>query len=179
MSDSLLHTAFGTERKVLVMKPREKEFCRLMTVYADPVRAAREAGFKQPEKAWAELSAREEIVSEIRRRSENIRSIFESTAVCGLYRLAYGGVSDALTLALQENPGEVDLRSLDLRNVSEIKRTDKGVELRFCDRIKAADKLQELLSGDAEQDGAAGLLDAIRLSAEALSSRSERDADAV
>lgn len=161
------------------MKPREKEFCRLMTVYADPVRAAREAGYKQPEQAWSELSAREEIVDEIRRRCGNIRSIFESTAICGLYRLAYGGVSDALTFLEREIVSEEDLRTLDLRNVSEIKRTDKGVEVRFCDRMKAVDKLQELLGSGAATGNGSGLLDAILLSAEALGSRSGSEPDAV
>ena len=161
------------------MKPREKEFCRLMTVYADPVRAAREAGYKAPEKAWSELSAREEIVGEIRRRSENIRSIYESTAACGLYRLAYGGVSDALIPVFREELSDDDLRSLDLRNVSEIKRTDKGVEIRFCDRIKAAQMLEELFSAKTDRDDSTGLLDAIRMSAEALSSRSGSEPDAV
>lgn len=161
------------------MKPREKEFCRLMTIYGDPIQAARQAGFKHPENAWPELCAREEIVSEIRRRSESIRSIFESTAACGLYRLAYGGVSDALTLLYREQLSEDDLKTLDLRNVSEIKRTDKGIEIRFCDRIKAVERLHELLSADAEQEGSTGLLDAILLSAEALGSRGGSGFDAV
>lgn len=161
------------------MKPREKEFCRLMTIYGDPIQAARQAGFKHPENAWSELCAREEIVSEIRRRSESIRSIFESTAACGLYRLAYGGVSDALTLLYREQLSEDDLKTLDLRNVSEIKRTDKGIEIRFCDRIKAVERLHELLSADAEQEGSTGLLDAILLSAEALGSRGGSGFDAV
>ena len=161
------------------MKPREKEFCRLMTVYADPVRAAREAGYKHPESAWSALAAREEVVGEIRRRCENIRSIYESTAVCGLYRLAYGGVSDALTLLYREDMSEAELRSLDLRNVAEIKRSDKSIEVKFCDRIKAVDKLRELLNDGAEQESGTGLLDAIRLSAEALGSRGGSDPDAL
>ena len=150
-----------------------------MTVYADPIRAAREAGYKHPEDAWSELSAREEIVSEIRRRCENIRSIIESTAVCGLYGLAYGGVSDALTFISREIIREEELQALDLRNVAEIKRTDKGVELKFCDRLKAVDKLQELLHADGKQGGGSGLLDAILLSAEALGSRGGSETDAV
>ena len=161
------------------MKPREKEFCRLMTVYADPVRAAREAGYKHPENAWSDLSAREEIVGEIRRRCENIRSIYESSAVCGLYRLAYGGVGDALTLLYRDHISEEELKTLDLRNISEIKRTDKSIELKFCDRIKAVDKLQELLGSGAEQGSGTGLLDAIRLSAEALGSSTGSDPDAL
>lgn len=161
------------------MKPREKEFCRLMTVYADPIRAAREAGYKDPHRAWSELSAREEIVDEIRRRCENIRSIYESTAISGLYRLAYGGVNDALTFINREVIRDEDLRALDLRNVSEIKRTDKGVEIRFCDRMKAVERLQELLGSGSGQARGTGLLDAILLSAQALGSRGGSGTDAV
>ena len=161
------------------MKPKEKEFCRLMTIYADPIKAAREAGYPHPEKAWSALSAKEEIVSDIRRRCENIRSVYENTAICGLYKLAYGGVSDALTLLYREDLSEDDLQSLDLRNVSEIKRTDKGIEVKFCDRIKAVDKLQELLGNGSGQGNGSGLLDAIMTSAEALGSRIGSESDAV
>lgn len=159
------------------MKPREKEFCRLMTVVADPIKAARKAGYKHPERAWSELAAREEIVSEIRRRCKNIRSVYENTAICGLYKLAYGGVSDALSLLYRDTLSEEDLSLLDLRNVSEIKRTDKGIEVKFCDRIKAIDKLQELLGNSTEQGSGSGLLDAILTSAEALGNRSGSETD--
>ncbi len=77
-------------------------------------------------------------------------------------------MSDALTLLYRDDLSEEDLRMLDLRNVSEIKRTDKGIEVKFCDRIKAIDKLQELLDSGAEHGNGSGLLDAILSSAEAL-----------
>lgn len=151
------------------MKPREKEFCRLMTVYADPVRAAKEAGYKDPEKEWSLLSTRKEIADEISRLSENIRSIYESTAMCGLYRLAYGGVGDPMKLVYGEDftPGE--LSALDLINVSEIRRTkDKAIEIKFFDRIKALDKLNEVLRADTQAGQGGGLIEAMLASAEAL-----------
>ena len=43
------------------MKPREKDFCRLMTAYADPLKAAREAGYKNPDRASIELMTRDDI----------------------------------------------------------------------------------------------------------------------
>ena len=158
------------------MKPKEKEFCRLMAVSADPVRAAREAGYRHPGRDWSKLVTREEIAAEIRRQCENIRSIYESTAMCGLYRLAYGGVGDAVTLLYRKDFSEEELRALDLRNVSEIKRSDKGIEIKLCDRIKAIDKLQELLGNGTHSCGA-GLLDAIMQSAQALGSRVGSDFD--
>ena len=48
---------------------------------------------------------------------------------------------------------------------------------RRCDRIKAIDKLQELLGSGAEHGNGSGLLDAILSSAEALGSRSGSETD--
>ena len=154
------------------MKKKEKEFCRQMTVTADPVRAARQAGYRRPEKSAAQLLAREDIAEEIRRLCANLRSIYESTALCGLYRLACGGVGDALVPVFSENLLPEELGDLDLSCVSEIKRTDKGVEVKLCDRIKAMDKLFELIGAPGEQ-GTGSLMEAMVLSAEALSRRGE------
>ncbi len=150
------------------VKPKEKEFCHLLTVCADPLRAAEKAGYKHPEKALALLVGRDDIVEEIRRLSENIRSVYESTAICGLYQLACGGIGDALELVYGDAPSSERLRELDLTCVQEIKKTDKGIEIKFCDRVKAVDKLSEMLASRSEQSGAGGLLDAIMLSAETL-----------
>lgn len=150
------------------MKPRERQFCRLLTVCADPLLAAEKAGFRDPLKALADLTGREDIAAEIRRLSENIRSIYQSTAVCGLYRLACGGVGDALTLVYSDALTPEKLRELDLNSVQEIKRTDKGIEIKFCDRVKALDKLGEMLTAEGGKNTSGGLLDAIVRSAEAI-----------
>ena len=153
------------------MKPREKDFCRLMTAYADPLRAAREAGYKNPDRACIELMTRDDIGKEINRMSGNIRSVYENSAVCGLYRLAYGGVGDPLTLVYRDDLTDEELSSLDLLNVSEIKRTkDKSIEIKFFDRIKAVEKLNDILCSDTARRESGGLLDAILRSAEALGS---------
>ena len=161
------------------MKTKEKEFCRLTALTADPLRAAREAGYKRPEESLSKLIGREDIAEEIRRLSRNMRSVYESTAVCGLYRLAYGGVGDALTLLYGDHFAPEELRKMDLTRVSEIKRTDKGVEIRFCDRVKAIDKLCELLGGSRDPEASGGLLEAMLLSAKALSGESEAEDCAV
>jgi len=157
------------------MKPKEKEFCRLMTVYTDPVKAAREAGYKHPEITWAKLAGDDEVVSEIRRLCSNMRSVYEDAAVCGLFRLAYGGVSDALKLVYRDHLSERELSALDLMNVSEIKKTDKGIEVKFCDRIKAVGALSEILRSQMKEGEGSGLLDAIMLSAQALGDRNRMD----
>lgn len=151
-----------------VLKRKEKSFCRLAALYPDLKRAALEAGFKDPEKALAKLLSREDIAAEIGRISRNAREVFRNVAASGLYRLACGDSGDAMTLVFSECVPLTRLKEMDLSAVQEIKRTDKGVEVKFCDRIKALDKLRELADSDSAH-GSGSLIDAIRRSAEALS----------
>ena len=79
-------------------------------------------------------------------------------------KLACARVNDAVKLLYCEQaPG--DLAALDLGNVTEIKRSDKGVEIKFLDRLKALAMLESL---EAEA-GAAPLYEALEQSAAALS----------
>ena len=72
----------------------------------------------------------------------------EALRVCR--RLARGRVNDAVRLlyAPQEPAG---LDKLDLFSVAELKRSDKGVEVKFADRLKAAQMLAELDGGEGTQ----------------------------
>lgn len=146
----------------------------MAAVYADLRRAAREAGYKEPGKALVKMITRDDIAAEIRKMSGNSRSVFRSTAAGALYRLACGDVSDAMTLALSDCVPLTRLKEMDLSAVQEIKRTDKGVEIKFCDRIKALDKLSGLEDEDAAR-GSGSLIDAILRSAEALSGTSPEE----
>ena len=68
-----------------------------------------------------------------------------------LKKLADGKVNDAVKLAF---PEEGDLRwvdGLDLSNLAELKRGDKGVEMKFWDPLRAIAVMRELMSGDGEQ----------------------------
>lgn len=69
----------------------------------------------------------------------------------GLRRLAFGEITDAVTLLYESEENIIaKLPSLDLFNVSEIKRPKGGgMEIKFFDRLKAIDKLREL---SVEQD---------------------------
>lgn len=151
------------------MKPREKEFCHYTAVVGDPERAAALAGYKHPSSAWQELIIRREIVDEIGRRAEAMQRIYRATALSGLYRLAVGDISDAMTLLYKDSVTKEDLAELDLSCVAEIKRTkDKSMEIKFFDRIKAMSMLNDLLGADADAGATGGLIEAMRLSAEAL-----------
>lgn len=81
----------------------------------------------------------------------------------GLEKLVCGKINDAVILAhsVPEELTEADVRKLDLYNVSEMK-FGKGVcEIKFADRIKAAEKLNEIRAGRAADNAAQSFLDAI------------------
>ncbi|MCH3972936.1 MAG: terminase small subunit [Oscillospiraceae bacterium] len=57
--------------------------------------------------------------------------------------LARGKINDAAELLFCQ-PAPETLQKLDLSCVTELKRSDKGVEIKFADRLKAAQLLAEL-----------------------------------
>ena len=88
--------------------------------------------------------------------------------ITGLKRLAFGNCRDAAVLAFAEEmpPPEV-IGSLDLFNVSEIKRVKGGgVEIKLFDRLKALEKLFELENTFSDRDRAAGLIEALTAAGE-------------
>ena len=80
-------------------------------------------------------------------------------------RLAFGSVSDAVRLLLHEAGDEpLDLDRLDLFLVSDIKRPKGGgMEIKFFDRQKALERLEELQAGTS--DGALPFYRALERSA--------------
>lgn len=71
----------------------------------------------------------------------------------GLLDLAVGSVSDAMLLLFLDDEEIIRrLPRLKLSNVSEIKRPKGGgMEIKFFDRIKAFEKLQEITSSNGSQ----------------------------
>lgn len=83
-------------------------------------------------------------------------------------RLAFGCVSDAIKLLYCEDTEKESIEQMDLFNISEIKRKKGGdIEIKFFDRLKALEKLQQLCD---EKDiiSGASLYSAIAASASAL-----------
>ena len=151
-----------------MMRPREKEFCLLTAVLGDPEEAARRAGWKQPENAWPGLISREDIAGEISRTAKNVGGVYRDILPCAVFRLLTADNSDAVRLLNREAVTDEELRRADLSGVAEMKKTDKGVEIKFFDRIKALDKLYEIGGADGEGGSSGGLIEAMMLSAQAL-----------
>ncbi len=157
------------------MKKKEKEFCRLTVVTGNPRTAALRAGYRHPDEAWPELVTRSDIAAEIRRVTREVSKVFRDTLLCAVFRLMTAENNDAVRLLYHEQMSDEEIADMNLAGVAEIKRTkDKSVEIKFFDRIKALDRLGEL--NDAASDGAGGgLLEAMRLSAQALHEMHEKE----
>ncbi len=119
---------------------KEIEFCRYFAICRDARESAAKAGFAFPERSGMRLLARDEVISEIERISQKNTTV--TSAVDGLKRIAFGSVADAVRLILE--PEAVDTEKLDLFMVSELKCTDKCIEIKFYDRIKALTALLEV-----------------------------------
>ncbi len=87
----------------------------------------------------------------------------EALIMAGLERLATGSINDAVALAFcDEMPSEKELSSLDLFNVSEIKRVKGGgVEIKFFDRQKALEKMWEIKNTTGINSSAESFLKAL------------------
>ena len=160
------------------MKKREKEFCRLTVVTGNPQTAARRAGYRHPDEVWPELVTRPDIAAEIRQVAREVSKVFRDTLLCSVFRMMTAENNDALRLLYHEQMSDEEIAGMNLSGVAEIKRTkDKSVEIKFFDRIKALDRLSEL--NDAADDGTSsgGLIEAMRLSAQALHGMCGREAE--
>lgn len=148
------------------LTPKEKLFCTYYCQGRNAREAAAKSGYHFAEKTAAKLLKRKEILAYIKK---NDKSSIKSTAdvSAGYYRLAFGCVSDAIGLLFLEDFSKENIESMDLFNVSEIKRQKGGaIEVKFFDRLKALEKLGEI-STKSEQT-ADSIYNAIEKSAQAL-----------
>ena len=159
------------EKKSGGLTAREKTFCSCFVSCGSADEAAYCAGFvKNPKRSGEELLCREDIAQEIKRLGKCRAGSLSEIAAVGYRRLAFGKISDAVSLLYMENPSREQLEHMDLFMVSEIKRPKDGsMEIKFFDRLKA---LERLTDDSERENGAAPFYDAIARGAEALRSDS-------
>lgn len=138
---------------------REQDlFCRMYLRTMDLQRAAEAAGRTD---GFSLLKRKG-----VRRRLETMRQaaaeqILREDAVRRLTELAFGRANDAVKLAAAlKAGGEAEIEKLELSSVGELKLTDKGVEIKFIDRVRALETLCELL-GDGGADSASAFFRAL------------------
>ncbi len=136
--------------------------------------AAKRAGYsKNAEQTGEKLLCRKEIADEIEHLARQREKSLANMASVGYQRLAFGNISDAVSLLYMENPSRADLSTMDLFLVSEIKRPKDGsMEIKFFDRLKALEKLE---SKSDEEIGVKSLFEAIDESAKAVGSVNNGD----
>ena len=161
-------------------KLREKErlFCENFVGCCDGAKAAAQAGYRKAcHKKAGELLARADIKAEIVRLCELKRQTSREFARLGYERLAFGSISDAVSLLYLKNPTTQDLQEMDLYCVSEIKRLKDGLmEIKFFDRFKALQKLTEDANPEVCEKGKTpSVYDAIILGAQAIGGAEDGD----
>ena len=113
-------------------------------------KAAAESGLKSGFRLLGKPDMQERLE---KMRADTAGQIRREDAIRRLAQLAFGRANDAVQLAL--HPETVDPETLELSAVTEIKITDKGVEIKLADRIRALETLCGLLessgSGGAEE----------------------------
>lgn len=120
-------------------------------------KSIKEAAFKAgyiiaPEKNGLNLLMKNEINEFICEICEKKRKTLLDRAYCGYERLAFGSVEDIVELICKSNFSEKDLRGLDYFNISEIKKNrDGGLEVKFFDRLKALEKLENIACNNKNQ----------------------------
>ena len=130
-----------------MLKRKEKAFCMFYAGCGNVWEAAKKAGYREPEKQGMGLLERDDIIGEIDCLYErNLRNARQQ-AYSGYRRLAFGSVRDAVELLFAGDA--VTEQERDLFNVAEIKRPKEGaMEIKFCDRFKALEKLEQWGSGE-------------------------------
>ena len=123
----------------------ENVFCRAFLRTMDPERAAAEAGKKDGFSALKKM-AMQETLEEMRLSA--VSQIRREDVIRRLAQLAFGRANDAVRLAL--HPEIADPEMLDLSALSELKVTDKGVEVKLIDRVRALEALHSLLENGGD-----------------------------
>lgn len=136
------------------LSQKERDFCISFVESGNLAEAAKKAGYaKDPEKVGLRLICRSDISDEIARIESKLQQTLSFAARCGYKRLAFGNIADAVSLLFKESPSLDDLKEMDLFSISEIKKPKDGaMEIKFFDRIKALEKLEELSGNKSESD---------------------------
>lgn len=149
---------------------KEKLFCLYFSVSRNARSAAAKAGYAIfTERNSVKLMKREEIRKEIE-RIDRTKIVSTDEVIAGYRQLAFGSVADSIKLIYSdENPDKLETENLDLFNVSEIKRPKSGgLEIKFFDRMKALEHLEQLSNADRNDDSALPFYMALEKSAAAL-----------
>ena len=127
-------------------KQEDGRFCRAYLRTMDPEQAAAEVGRRDGYTMLAKRATQQKLEQ---MRCAAADQLKREDVLRQLARLAFGRVDDAVTLALRR--GETEPEGLELSAVSELRVTEKGVEVKLVDRVRALETLWKLLEASEPQ----------------------------
>lgn len=146
---------------------KERLFCVYYTESRNAREAAARTGFAMPQRAAVRLLEKDSVKSEIADMAKE-RAADLSEVCAGYRRLAFGSYADALKLLFADGKTVAEeLERLDMFSVSEIKKKDGSIEIKFFDRLKALEHLEALGGKSFAADSALPFYEALEKSAEA------------
>ena len=136
-----------------MLSKKEIMFCYQYVKTGNSKEAAINSGYvTSPEKMGEELLAKKEISDTIEKFFQKKKKDLIYKATIGYERLAFGSISDCIKLLFSENFNLKELSKMDLFNISEIKKPKDGaMEIKFFDRIKALEKLEQIDSNHTNE----------------------------
>lgn len=135
---------------------KEMAFCYHYIKTNNAAEAARMAGYiKKPIETAIKLLSTPKISKKIEKLYSEKKMTLKHKATSGYERLAFGNISDSVKLLFCENISAKELEKMDLFNISEIRKPREGaMEIKFFDRIKALEKLEEIDANTNEENSA-------------------------
>ena len=124
----------------LEKKQEDGRFCRAYLRTMDPEQAAAEIGRRDGYAMLGQKGTQQKLE---RMRCDAAAQLKREDVLRQLARLAFGRVDDAVQLALRR--GELDTGGLELSAVSELRVSEKGIEVKLVDRVRALEALWKLL----------------------------------
>lgn len=152
--------------KEKTLSKKEKLFCHYFFAFRNARDAAAMSGYLLPFASGNMLLQKSQIKNEIKKISENY---FDSDEVkAGLRRLAFGSACDCVKILFKDDISDDELETLDLFNISEIKKAKNGsIEIKFFDRLKALEHLS-VCENTRSENSAQPFFEAIRKGANAI-----------
>lgn len=136
----------GILKKEASLNKKEKVFCVYISNGKSPDEAALLSGFENGKDGFL-LMAKNSVVKEVERLIDLRLKLSESLAAAGFQRIAFGSITDCVRLisGVEDSSNSLkEISDMDLFMISEIKKPKDGaMEIKFYDRIKALEKLQE------------------------------------
>ncbi len=160
-----------------ILTAKERLFCVYYAESRNGREAAARANFALPQRTAVRLLEKDTVRAEIA-DIDKARTADLSEVCAGYRRLAFGSYADALKLLFcDEKTVAGELERLDMFSVSEIKKKDSAIEIKFFDRLKALEHLENASGAAAAADGALPFYEALEKSAEKPKKTSGKETD--